>query len=568
VKKRPWHAHYPASVPASIEIEDVSLPEQLARSAKQFPNRDALIFQNAHLSYRTLDDQVSRLGTALEGLGVRPGDRVAIQLPNIPQCVIAFYATLRIGAVPCMTNPLYVSREIEHQWKDCDARVAVVADFIYETRIREIRDRLPVKHYIIASIPEYLRFPLNVLAPLKLRRTRPPSIATVAPGAGIHFFRQLVNQTTPALSSPRLDPRSTAVLLYTGGTTGVSKGAALTHRNLSANVQQMTAWFVDQRPGEEVQLAALPYFHSFGMTVAMTFPIAIAATIVLIPNPRDISAVLKAIVRHRVTLAPQVPAMFNAINQFPQVDRLDLKSIKVCNSGSAPLSVDVLHRFEHLTGARIVEGYGLTETSPVTHCNPAVGLCKVGTIGIPLPGTDARVVDLENGVTDVPLGTEGELILQGPQVMPGYWHRPEETSHVLRDGWLYTGDIATVDADGYFRIVGRKKDMIIASGYKVFPDEVDRVLMSHPAVLEAATIGLPDAKRGETVKSFVVLKPGRQASIDDLLAHAGRDLAPYKVPREIEFREALPRSSVMKILRRELRAEEMKKRDQGSGIRD
>jgi long-chain acyl-CoA synthetase len=359
-----------------------------------------------------------------------------------------------------------------------------------------------------------------------------------------------------------------AVLLYTGGTTGTSKGAMLTHRNLSSNVQQLVAWFPTALRGTEVQLCALPFFHSFGMTVAMTFPLTIGATLVLIPNPRDIPSLLDAIVKHRVTLAPQVPAMFNAVTQFPGIEKLNLRSVKICNSGSAPLSVDVLHRYEEMTGAKIVEGYGLTETSPVTHCNPVDSLRKVGSIGVPLPSTDARVMDIEEGSRELPPGEEGELALRGPQVMKGYWNKPDETALVLRDGWFYTGDLATVDEDGYFRIVGRKKDMIIASGFKVFPDEVDRVVMSHPAVLEAATIGVPDEKRGETVKSFVALRPGQNASVEELLAVCRRDLAPYKVPREIEFVTELPRSSVLKILRRELREREMKKREQGTGNRE
>ncbi|MBI4503313.1 MAG: AMP-binding protein, partial [Gemmatimonadetes bacterium] len=424
MESRPWHMHYPPGVPADLSIEDVWLPEQLSRSVARFPDRTAIIFQNCRLSYRELNQEVDRLGSSLSALGVVPGDRVAIQLPNIPQCVIGFYAALRIGAVPSMTNPLYVPREIEYQWNDCGARVAIVADFIYESKVKAIRERLPIKDFIIASIPEYLRFPLNLLAPLKLRRMAPPAIARVARGPGIHFFREIIRAAAPAAPRPAITGEQPAVLLYTGGTTGVSKGATLTHRNLSANVQQLIAWFVGLGVGSEVQLAALPYFHSFGMTVAMTFPIAIAATLVLIPNPRDIRAVLREIERHRVTLAPQVPAMFNAINHYPDVERLDLKSVKVCNSGSAPLSVDVLRRFEELTGARIVEGYGLTETSPVTHCNPIQGLRKVGSIGVPLPSTDARIVDIDSGTTDVAAGSEGELILRGPQVMAGYWQKP------------------------------------------------------------------------------------------------------------------------------------------------
>ncbi len=587
---RPWHRHYDAGVPPTLEFADVTLSRMLAHAAQAYPDRPAIIFQNARLTFRDLHQQVRRLGAALAALGVRPGDRVAIQLPNIPQCVIGFYAALEIGAVPAMTNPLYVPREIEYQWNDCGATVAIVGDWTWAQKIAGIRDRLPVRHYVVAGVAEYLRFPLNLLAPFKLRRMRPPMTAPVERGPGVHFFRELIatlpveGASSPASlaqtgssppvplshtgeggrGGPAVSMEDVAVLLYTGGTTGVSKGAMLTHRNLSANVQQLTAWF-HQPAGQEVQLSALPFFHSFGMTVAMAFPLSIAATLVLVPNPRDIGSVLRAIVRHRVTLAPQVPAMFNAVTQFPGVDRMDLTSVKICNSGSAPLPVEVLQRYEQMTGATICEGYGLTETSPVTHCNPVEGLRKVGSIGVPLPGTDARIVDIETGTRELPPGEEGELTLRGPQVMKGYWNKPEETAHAIRDGWFYTGDLATVDADGYFRIVGRKKDMIIASGFKVFPDEVDRALMGHPAVLEAATIGVPDPQKGERVKTFVVLRPGQAATAEELIAHCRAELAPYKVPKEVEFRPELPKSSVLKILRRELREEELKGRETGKG---
>ena len=306
-------------------------------------------------------------------------------------------------------------------------------------------------------------------------------------------------------------------------------------------------------------LAALPYFHVFGMTVSMNYPVLVAAAMVLLPNPRDIPRMATAIATHRVTMFPGVPAMFNAINNFPGVDTLDLSSVTSCFSGSAPLPNDVLERFERLTGSKIVEGFGLTETSPVTHTNPLKGTRKIGSIGVPVPGTDAKVVDLADGVTEAPTGTEGELIIKGPQVMKGYWNKPDATRDMIRDGWLYTGDIAIVDPDGYFFIVGRQKDMILAGGYNIYPDEVDRVLMGHPAVLEAGTIGLPDQKRGETVKSFVVLKTGHAATTEELIEYCRKELAAYKIPRQIEFRAELPKSTVLKILRRELRDEELAK---------
>ena len=559
MEPRIWHRSYDSGVPADIEFEEIPLPRVLERSARAHGDVPAVIFLNCRLTYRQLKEEVDRFATALAGLGVTRDTRVAIQLPNLPQAVIAYYATLSLGAQAVMTNPLYVEREITHQWNDAGCAVAVVADFVFEGRIRGIRHELPVKRYIIASIPEYLRFPLNLLAPIKLRKTRPPSIAKVEPDEGIRFMKTLIRTTPPDPPKVALAMDDLALLQYTGGTTGLSKGAMLTHRNLSYNAQQVGAWFTDTTPGREVCLAALPYFHVFGMTVSMNYPVLVAAAMVLLPNPRDIPQMAKAIATHRVTLFPGVPAMFNAINNFPGVDTVDLSSVTSCFSGSAPLPTDVLERFERLTGSKIVEGFGLTETSPVTHTNPLKGTRKIGSIGVPVPGTDAKVVDLADGVTEVPTGTEGELIIKGPQVMKGYWNRPDATRDMIRDGWLYTGDIAIVDPDGYFFIVGRKKDMIIAGGYNIYPDEVDRVLIGHPAVLEAATIGLPDQKRGETVKSFVVLKTGHAATTEEVIEYCRKELAAYKIPRQVEFRAELPKSAVLKILRRELREQELAK---------
>jgi long-chain acyl-CoA synthetase len=502
----------------------------------------------------------------MAGLGVGRESKVAIQLPNLPQFVIAYYATQALGAVAVPTNPTYTPREIEHQWTDAECALAVVTDYIYEGRLRGIRDRLPVRHYLVTSIADYLAFPLNWLAPIKLKRQRPPLAARVTPGPGVHSFRRLIEATPPRPPTAAIGMEDISTLLYTGGTTGVSKGAALSHANLSYNVQQVRAWFARAEDGGEVVAGLLPFFHSYGLTVSMNLAVALAAANVLFPNPRDIPAIVKGILKHRVTLFPAVPATFQAICQYPGVEKLDLSCIKLCNSGSAPLPVEVLRRFEELTGSKISEGFGLTETSPVTHCNPLFGTRKVGSIGVPLPDTDAKVVDPENGTAECPPGEVGELIVRGPQVMRGYWKKPEETAQVIKNGWLYTGDLCRMDQDGFCFIVGRKKDMILCSGFNVYPDEIDRLLMSHPAILEAATIGIPDEKRGETVKSFVVLRPGHRLSAEEIQAYCRENLAPYKVPRLIEFRESLPRSSVLKILRRELRAQELAKRGAaGSG---
>lgn len=555
IETRPWHSAYESSVPFEISTDLSTLPAILARSVERYPSRPALVFMNRRMSYRELAGDVAMLASAFADLGVERGTKVAIQLPNLPQTVIAYHAVLALGANVVMTNPLYVEREIEHQWHDAECRVAVVADYLYDQRIRHLRDELPIEHYVVTGIPDYLRVPLNWLAAFKLRRADPPLRASVPREPGVHRLRDLMRRAAPEMPRVDIGLDDVAVIQYTGGTTGVSKGAMLTHRNLASNVEQVRAWFTTAEPGREVFLTCLPLFHVFGMTVAMNFPLGIGASMVLMPDPRDIPRMVANIAKERVTLFPAVPTLFNAINNYSGVDEIDLKSVKACISGSAPLPADIRRRFEAVTESTILEGFGLTEASPVTHVNPLRGTRKDGSIGVPLPSTDAKIVALEGGET-VAAGEDGELLVRGPQVMRGYWRRPEETAGTMADGWLRTGDLARMDADGYFYIVGRKKDVIIAGGYNIYPDEVDDVLVAHPAVLEAATIGVPDQKRGETVKSFVVLAEGQSATAEELIAHCRRELAAYKVPRQIEFRDELPKSAAMKILRRELRESE------------
>lgn len=559
MQERVWHGHYDEGVPKELVLEDATVIDFLARSVQEHPDANAITFMNGRLNYRELQDHVDRLATALAGMGVGEGSKVAIMLPNLPQTIISFLAVLQLGAQAVMTNPLYMPPEIEHQWNDAGCEVAIVADFLFDQKVRALRGKLPVTKYVIASIPDYLRFPLNLLAPIKLKKADPPLHAKVAAGTNIHFFKDLIKSTAPNPPKHRPALDDVAVIQYTGGTTGVSKGAMLTHRNLSANVQQIHAWFRDVQIANEVLLAALPYFHIFGLTVCMAWPLRAAASIVVQPNPRDIPGLIKSINKHRVTLFPAVPAMFNAINNTPGIEKVDISSVKSCFSGSAPLTEDVQMKFESLTGAKIVEGFGLTETSPVLTCNPLLGQRKIGHIGIPMPNTEVRIVDPEDGKRELPFGQEGELIARGPQIMKGYWQRPEATAEMIQDGWLYTGDLAVMDEQGYLRIVGRKKDMIIAGGYNIYPDEIDRVLQAHPAVFESCTIGIPDEKRGETVKAYVVLQPGESLTVEQLDDWCRERLAAYKVPRSYVFRDELPKSSMMKLLRRVLRDEEVKK---------
>lgn len=556
MEARVWHRHYEPGVPISIEYRPLSVPGFLRRSAAERPEGTALVFRGTRIPYRRLLEEVERFGAGLAKLGVRRGTRVAIHAPNLPQTVVAYQAALALGAEVVMTNPVYTGDEIRHQWNDAGCEVAVTMDFLYDQRLAKIRAELPVEHYVVARVPEYLPIPARWIAPLVLRRAEQPLWAPLRDDPGVVRYADLVRTERPSAPPPEPDLDDVAVVQYTGGTTGRAKGALLTHRNLSVNVQQMDAWFTQAEFGREVSLGVLPLFHVFGMTVAMNWTLAKGSALVLVPNPRDVDAVVDAIRKQRVSVFAAVPAIFGAINRYPGVEKLDLSSVKVCVSGSAPLPLDVLEAFEHLTGGRIVEGFGLSETSPVTHVNPLSGLRKVGSIGIPLPDTDARIVDVDDGERDLGVGQEGELLLRGPQVMRGYWNQPEETAAVLQDGWFRTGDLAVIDEDGYFRIVGRKKDMINVSGFKVYPDEVDQVLFRHPDVVESATIGVPAPSGSEHVKSFVVLRPGARVEAEALRTYCGEHLAPYKVPRTIEFLPELPKSSVLKVLRKELRARE------------
>ncbi len=561
MQERIWHRNYDQAVPPGIDYEELSIVEFLQRSSARFPERTAIVFKGSQISYRELQDDVERFAAALANLGVGRDSRVAIQMPNMPQTVIAFYAVLRLGAQAVMTNPLYTPREFEHQWHDAGVDVVVLTDFLWMNKVRAERHKLDVKHFIVATIADALPIPARWIAPFLLRRK---GLAAKVPSeAGVHSFAKLLKGRHKAPGAAKLDLDHVAILQYTGGTTGVSKGAMLSHRNLSANVQQVATWFTCFEEGAEQMLTSLPLFHVFGLTVAMNWPLMAGATLVLMPDPRNVGDMVDAIERHAVTILPAVPAMFNGINNFKGIAERDLSSIKACFSGSAPLPQDTLTRFEELTGARILEGFGLTETSPVTHVNPLEGERKLGSIGMPLPDTDARLVERDDPTREVAPGEQGELLIRGPQVMLGYWNQAEASSDSLLDGWLRTGDLASVDEDGYFRIVGRVKDMIIAGGYNIYPDEIDDVLASHPGLLEAATIGIPDPRRGETVKSFVVAMPNSSAkppAIEELQAWCRERLAAYKVPREFEYLDELPKSSVLKVLRRELRDMELARR--------
>jgi long-chain acyl-CoA synthetase len=555
---RIWYKHYDLRIPRSIEYPDVCLPLALQKNALSLPNTIATEFFGARLTYAALWNQILRFANALSQLGVKPGDRVAILLPNCPQAIIAYYATLWLGGVVVMTNPLYVEREMEFQWGDAEATFAIVLDHLYP-KVEKILPHLSIPKVIVTSIRDYLPHILKFLYPLKARQKK---LFTAVPYSDrVLSFSRLIRMASPhpAPFSSALD--DLAVLQYTGGTTGTPKGVMLSHRNLLANVVQLEAWVPDLRRGEERFLAILPFFHVFGMTVAMNLTLYTGCTAIIVPR-FEIQEFLKLLKKTRPTLFPGVPSIFVAIVADPKVSSYDLSSIRLCITGSAPMPLEVLRRFEELTGCIIIEGYGLSEASPVTHANPIGGARKVGSIGIALPDTDCRIVDLDLGVEEKPTGEVGELVVLGPQVMRGYWKLPQETTDTLREGWLYTGDIARMDEDGYVFVVDRKKDIIISCGYNVYPREIDEVLYEHPKILDAVAIGVPDLYRGETVKAYVVLKAGESVTEEEIIQFSKARLAAYKVPRAVEFRQSLPKSMVGKVFRKELR-QEMLRHSQG-----
>jgi long-chain acyl-CoA synthetase len=555
LKTRPWARNYPEGVRQHLEYPLIPLTGLLDEAVRTHPDHTAIVFVGARTSYRQLGERVARLATFLSRLGVKKGDRVCIMLPNVPQFVVSYYGVLRVGGTVAAANPMYVERELEYLLNDSGARVMIVLDLFYP-RVKKVREKVPLDHVIVTSVADALRFPLNALYPLKARREG--HAVEVDWGPTVHRWREAM-AAPPHPPQVEVDPRrDVAVLQYTGGTTGIPKAAMLTHYNMVANALQTAEWLPRSERGSERCLSVLPLFHAYGMTTAMNLPVARAYTMILLPRwvTRD---VLETIHREKPTLFPGAPTMYVAINNFPEVKKYELSSIKACISGSAPLPLEVQEKFEALTGARLVEGYGLSESSPVTHCNPIYGMRKVGSIGIPFPDTDCCILDLETGERPLPAGEVGELAIRGPQVMLGYWNRPEETRATLKDGWLRTGDVARMDEDGFFYIVDRKKDLIVAGGYNIYPREVEEVLYMHPKVKEVAVVGVPDPYRGETVKAFIVLKEGGQATAEEIEAFCRQHLAAYKVPRLVEFRSELPKTIVGKVLRRLLVEEEKQK---------
>ena len=570
-EEKPWIQKYEPGVPESIEYNGQLTHEMLDASAQTYGNQVATRLLLAYLplgitvqakqTYTELKDSVDRFAFALRRIGLQQGDRIAIMLPNTPQQVITFFGALKAGCVIVNTNPTYTPRELGHLLEDSGATAIVILSGFYE-RVAQARENTDLKHIIVTDVPDPLGFPFNKLVEKKVRASG--MMTDVPDSPGIWAFDNLIETSAPNPPSIDISPDDVVIFQYTGGTTGSPKAAMLTHRNLMSNVQQIEAWYRDLEYGGERMLGAIPFFHVYGMTVAMLFSMYTGAELIVTPDPRQTDLVLEILQREKVTMYPGIPTMYTAIVNHPKVDEADLRSIKACLSGGMSLPVEIQRRFEEITGGKLVEGYGLTETSPVACANPINGLRKEGSIGFPVPSTEVAIVGLqpnEDGEFEtVDAGEEGELIIRGPQVMKGYWKRPEETATAINEeGWLHTGDIARMDEDGCTYIVDRKKDLIIASGYNIVPREVEEVLYMHESVLEATVAGVPDAIRGETVKAYIVLKAGQKSTQEEITAFCRENLAPYKVPRLVEFRDELPKSQVGKILRRVLVEEEKRK---------
>jgi long-chain acyl-CoA synthetase len=540
---------WPKQFNPDTAVEKKPLYSLLTDSASKYPSRVFLHYQGRDLLYSQVDDYASRFASALVSLGVKRGDRVAIFLPNIPQFVIAYFGIIEAGGTIVTCSPLYKERELESQLRDSGAKVVIAArdvvrgNDLYQS-LAGCRDRLSLDHVISASVTDYLPAAKRRLAGLAgVRNVGRP---------GTLDFVKLVKGNGPIARPAEVNPEEDVALLqYTGGTTGVAKGAMLTHYNMYSNAiyTAMALPVTDL----DIALAVLPLYHIYGMTATMNAPLSAGAQVVLLPQ-FHVEDVMKTIQKKRVTSFCAVPSMYIAIINNPRVKAYDLRSIRACISGGAALPVAVRKRFIELTGGNLVEGYGLSEASPVTHCNPVHdGVVKDGSIGLPFPETDAAVVDLDDPEKFLPVGETGELAVRGPQVMKGYWNRPDESAGVLKDGWLLTGDIAKMDGDGYFYIVDRKKDMVNVGGLKVYPREVEEVLFEHPAVKEAAVVGMPDSFRGEVVRAFVVLKENQRASEKELIEFCAPKMAKYKVPQKVEFVPELPKTLIGKVLRRKLR---------------
>lgn len=559
-----WHASYAAGIPTEVEVPHRLLGQELEATANRYPGNIALhlvlkylplgLTIQSKMTYRELDLAANRFARALRNLGIKPGERVGIMLPNTPAYVVAFFGISKAGCVIVNANPIFTASELSHLFADSNAKAVVCMSGGLE-KVQSFQAETEIEHIIISDINDSIGGLFGKLAARPLRELG--HIADVIYGDGVYSFDLLVRQETGAPMESDAAPDDMAILQYTSGTTGLPKAAVLSHNNILTNVSMCRAWMAEVKPGEEVTLGALPYFHVFGLVVGVLLSVRLGGRLVITPNPRDTEQNLKLIDKEKPTIFPGVPAMYNAIVNHENVEQYNVQSIRYCISGGAPLPLEVQERFERLSGGLLVEGYGLTETTAAAVANPLGGMTKPGTIGIPMPSTEIRIVSLgEDDMAageDVPSGTRGELLVRGPHLMLEYWRQPEETKATLDpEGWLHTGDIVTIDEAGYLTLVDRKKDLIIVGGFNVVPREVEEVLYKHEMILEAAVAGLPDAHSGEKVKAYIVTQPGKTLTADQVREHCRQELTAYKVPKEVAFLEELPKTLVGKILRRAL----------------
>lgn len=554
--ERPWYKSYDPGVPHDIELPPKTLPRFLEEAAEEYPNNIGVQFMSGRLTFKKLNEEVDSFARVLAGLGLKPGSTVALHMPNCPQYVIAFYGALRAGCIVTPCNPLYVERELVHQLNDSGAEAIVTLSRFYPL-VRDVKHKTNLKAVIVSNIKDYLPGSLKILYTLFKEKKEGDRVKLQS--GDLWMFDLMKRYRSHPLHKVEDDLQKPACYMYTGGTTGMPKGAVLSHGNILANALQARAWLSDYEEGKEILLGALPFFHSYGMSIALNLALVTKATLITVPQFK-VNEILELIHKERPTLFPGVPTMYVAVNNAPDVEKYDLSSIKDCISGAAPLPVEVQKQFEKITkGGRLREGYGLTEASPVTHCNPIFGENRTGSIGLPFPGVVAKIVDLEDPSKEMPVGERGQLAVKGPQVMQGYLNRDEDNKNIFHNGFILTGDIAIMDEDGYFYIVDRQKDMVIAGGYNIFPREIEEVLYAHEKIKEACVAGVPHEYRGETIKAYIVLKDGVTMTEKEVIDYCAENLTKYKVPKIVEFRDELPKTMVGKILRRTLVEEELAK---------
>ncbi|MFJ7937298.1 AMP-binding protein [Peribacillus sp. NPDC096622] len=558
MSNKPWQAIYPEQIPAVLSYEDKPLYSFLKESAEEFPDKVSIHFQGKELTFREVHESALKFAAYLKSIGLQKGERVAVMLPNCPQGVISFFGILIAGGVVVQTNPTYTERELEYQMKDSGAKIILAMDILFP-RVSAVASRTDIEHIIVTAIKEYLPFPKNLIYPF-IQKKQYGIVINVEHEGNHHLFSEIMKRkiTEEVVTVPIDVDNDLALLQYTGGTTGFPKGVMLTHKNLLANTKMCNAWLYKNKRGEERILAILPFFHVYGMTTVLVLSVMEGNTMIIMPK-FDVEATLKTIQKQKPTMFPGAPTMYIGLLNHPDIAKYDLSSINACISGSASLPLEVQEQFEKITGGKLVEGYGLSETSPVTHANFIWDQPRVkGSVGLPWPDTDSAILSLES-YEELPPNEIGEIAIKGPQVMKGYWNRPDETENTFKNGWLLTGDLGYMDEQGFFYVVERKKDTIIAGGFNIYPREVEEVLYEHEAIQEVVVAGIPDPYRGETVKAYVVLKKNARVTEEELNEFARKNLASYKVPRSYEFRDELPKTTIGKILRRVLIEEEKKK---------